>query len=294
MVNLELYKVFHTVAKCGSLTRAAELLYISQPAVSQAIKQLEGQLGCELFHRTYRGMELTAQGGKLIYRDVEEALGILESVENRLSEIKSVASGTIRIGATDSIFAHILSERIVEYHERYPAVKIELVTGTSPETIEQLKSNRVDIGFLNLPVEDNGIELLHTVAHLNDIFVANDSFAQLKGKCVTFAQLQSLPLLMIESNTIARRVLNNFTRNLGIKISPDIEVGTWDFMIKLVIKGMGLGCIPREYCSKQLESGELFEVTLATALPARGVGLAVPKGSPLSFAAKAFVNLFIN
>ena len=64
MVNLELYRVFYTVAKCGSLTRAADELFISQPAVSQAIKQLEGQLGTPLFNRTHRGMELSEQGGK--------------------------------------------------------------------------------------------------------------------------------------------------------------------------------------------------------------------------------------
>lgn len=67
MANLELYRVFYTVAKCGSLTKAAEELYISQPAVSQSIKQLENQLGISLFNRTHRGMELSAQGGKLIF-----------------------------------------------------------------------------------------------------------------------------------------------------------------------------------------------------------------------------------
>ena len=74
MVNLELYRVFYTVAKCGSLTRAAEELYISQPAVSQSIKQLENQLGVTLFNRTHRGMQLTENGGKMIFDEVERAL----------------------------------------------------------------------------------------------------------------------------------------------------------------------------------------------------------------------------
>ena len=77
MVNLELYRVFYTVARCGSLTRAADELFISQPAVSQSIKQLEGQLGCSLFNRTHRGMELSEQGGKQIFDIVEKALGEL-------------------------------------------------------------------------------------------------------------------------------------------------------------------------------------------------------------------------
>ena len=72
MVNLELYRVFYTVAKSGSLTKAAEELYISQPAVSQSIKQLENQLGVTLFNRTHRGMELSAQGGKAIFAKIEQ------------------------------------------------------------------------------------------------------------------------------------------------------------------------------------------------------------------------------
>ena len=84
MVNLELYRVFHTVAKCGSLTKAAQELYISQPAVSQAIKQLETQTGVSLFTRTHKGMVLSASGGKLIFRQVEEALSLLDGAERKL------------------------------------------------------------------------------------------------------------------------------------------------------------------------------------------------------------------
>ena len=77
MVNLELYRVFYVVAKCGSLTKAAEELFISQPAVSQAIKQLETQLGGKLFNRTHKGMELTETGGRQIIDTVEKIFAIM-------------------------------------------------------------------------------------------------------------------------------------------------------------------------------------------------------------------------
>ena len=118
MVNLELYKVFYTVAKCGSLTRAAEELYISQPAVSQSIKQLEIQLGVPLFTRTHRGMELSPLGGKVIFHKVEEGLKLFNEAQVMLSQANGKASGTIRIGASDTIFGYVLSEKIVEFHEQ--------------------------------------------------------------------------------------------------------------------------------------------------------------------------------
>lgn len=292
MVNLELYRVFYTVAKCGSLTKAAEELYISQPAVSQAIKQLESQLGTTLFNRTHRGMELSVQGGKLIYPKVEEALTLLDGAENMLIELKTTATGTIRVGATDSIFSNILADKIAEYHDKYPAVKFDLITGTTLDTVAQLKDNKCDIVFLNLPVDDKDVMLSGSVSLLSDIFVASERFAELKGRTVPVKALQEYPLLMMEKNTVARRSVDSYLATLGLTLIPDIEVANWDLMLKLAVKGMGIGCVPREYCKKRLDSGELFEVEISPSLPVRGVGMALPKNVPVPFALREFIALF--
>ena len=293
MVNIELYMVFYTVAKCGSLTKAAEELFISQPAVSQAIKQLEGQLGTSLFNRTHRGMELSVQGGKLIFKQVEEALALLDAAENKLIELKTTASGTIRIGATDSIFSNILSDKIIYFNGKYPAVKFELITGTTPETLTQIKENKCDIGFINLPIEDKDVNFTGTVAHLSDIFVASSKkYSSLVGRQINLKDLQEYPLLMIESNTVARRALASFTQSLGITLSPDIEVANWDLMLKFARSGMGIGCVPREYALKEIQSGELFEVNVNPGLPVRGVGMALPKNVSVPFALREFIALF--
>ncbi len=292
MVNIELYRVFYTVAKCGSLTKAAEELFISQPAVSQAIKQLESQLGTSLFNRTHRGMELSVQGGKLIFKQVEEALALLDAAENKLIELKTTATGTIRIGATDSIFSNILADKIVAFNEKYPAVRFELITGTSPDTLTQLKDNKCDIGFVNLPIEDKDVNFTGTVAHLSDIFVAGKKFSDIKDKQINLKDLHEYPLLMIEENTVARHALTKYIQTMGISLSPYIEVANWDLMLKLAVSGMGIGCVPREYALKELESGELFEVKVIPALPVRGVGIALPKNVPIPFALREFIALF--
>ncbi len=292
MVNLELYRVFYTVAKCGSLTRAAEELYISQPAVSQAVKQLENQLGVPLFNRTHRGMELSRQGGKLIFKQVEEALSILDKAENRIAEMSNSPVGTIRIGATDGIFSNILADKIVQFNALYPGVRIELITGTSPETVTQIKENKCDIGFINMPIEDKDVQFTSSVAHLSDVFVAGGKFSALKGKRISLSALQEYPLIMIEENTVARRALKSYLDTLGINLNADIEVENWDLMMKFARKGMGIGCVPREYARKYLDSGELFELSVHPALPVRGVGIALPKFVPASFAVKRFMDMF--
>lgn len=296
MVNLDLYRVFCKVAKCGSLTKAAEELYISQPAVSQAIKQLESQLNTSLFNRTHRGMELSVHGGRQIIKNVEQALELLDEAENKLMELKNTATGTIRIGATDTIFEYFLAEKIVEYHAKYPAVKFELLSDISPKTIEQLKSNKCDIGFLNLPIqEDEGIIISSNVMYLHDVFIANDNYAELKDTVVPLRKLSEYPTLLMDDSTVSRRAITSFASSLGIHFHPDIEVSSWDLMKRLAKKGMGIGCIPREYAQKELfEKQSLFEVKTEPALPVRSVGMALPKGVPIPFALREFIKLFDN
>ena len=293
MVNLELYRVFYTVAKCGSLTRAAEELYISQPAVSQSIKQLENQLGVTLFIRTHRGMQLTEQGGKMIFEEVERALRLFDEAESRLEQTKGSASGTIRIGASDTIFEYFLADKIVDFHEKFPAVKIELMADFTPDTIEKLKANRCDVAFVNLPIEvDPELELEGNCMRLNDIFIASDKFQELSAGVISLSKLKKYPLIMMDKNTVARHALDAFMGRMGVELTAAIEVGSWDLMKRLVEKGMGIGVIPREYATAKLEEGTLFEVRTDPVLPVRSVGMLLPKNKPVSYALHSFIEYF--
>ncbi len=293
MVNLELYKVFYTVAKCGSLTKAAEELYISQPAVSQSIKQLETQLGVSLFNRTHRGMELSAQGGKVIFHKVEEALGLFHEAQVMLSQINSSATGTIRIGASDTIFEYVLSDKIVEFRERYPAVKIELVSDYSPQTLEELKNGEIDVAFVNLPMQvDEALSLHGNFQRLTDVFIVGEKYADLSGKPLALGELKKHPLITLGKDTVATKSLNGFLSSVGINLSPSIEVGSFELMKRLVAKGMGVGVMPKEYAEKELADGTLKIVETDPTLSARSVGMVLPKHATASYALRMFIELF--
>ena len=295
MVNLELYRVFYTVAKCGSLTKAAEELYISQPAVSQSIKQLENQLGVRLFNRTHRGMELSAQGGKMIFLEVEHALGLLSAAENRIAEMQTAATGVIRIGASDTIFEYFLADKIVDFHEKFPAVKIELMADFTPDTIDKLKANRCDVAFVNLPIEvDAELSLYGNCMRLNDIFIVGEKYKDLANNgTVSLSKLKEYPLIMMDKNTVARRSLGNFLDAHGVELQPSIEVGSWDLMKRLVLRGMGVGIIPREYVKQHLDTEELFEVKTDPAIPTRSVGMLLPKNASTSYALHSFIEFVL-
>lgn len=293
MVNLDLYRVFYTVAKCGSLTKAAEELYISQPAVSQSIKQLENQLGVSLFNRTHRGMELSAQGGKAIFAKVERALQLFGEAETLIAQVNDSAKGVLRIGASETIFRYFLADKIVRFHEMYPTVKIELISSVTPKTIDELKHGDCDMAFVNLPIQNDPELILHgNCMRLTDVFVVGEKYAQLAEQSQPLSVLQAYPLVLLENNTVARKALNGFLDAIGVNFSSSIEVGSWDLMKRLVVKGMGVGVIPREYAQRCLEDKALFEVKTDPALPARSVGMLLPRNIPASYEVRAFVKLF--
>ena len=293
MVNLDLYRVFYTVAKSGSLTKAAEELYISQPAVSRSIKQLETQLGVSLFTRTHRGMALSAQGGKVIFNEVERALSLLNEAENRIEEMKNSATGVIRIGASDTIFEYFLADKIVEFHERFPAVKFELTADFTPDTIEKLKADKCDVAFVNLPISpDPDLKLYGNCMRLNDVFVVGEKYKELTGKTLSLNELKNYPLILMDQITVARQSLEGFLSSLGVNLEPSIEVGSWDLMKRLVLRGMGVGVIPREYAEAQIKDGSLFELKTDPTLPVRSVGMLLSKNAPVSYALHSFIQDF--
>ena len=285
MIDLDLYRVFYTVAKCGSLSKAAEQLYVSQPAASQSVKQLERLLDTPLFTRTHHGMELSKQGGRIIIDDVERAIELLDGAEQKLAALKQNATGTVRIGASETIFRYFLSEKIVEYNKLFPHVKIELISDVSPKIIELMKAEAA--GMLL-----HDFAICRPIQLLSDIFVAGARFDELKGESVSVSDLQKYPLLLMEEHTVAREAVNHFATSHGVCFKPAVEINSWDIMKRLVAGGMGIGCIPREYAMSELDDGSLFEVDVAPSMPARSVGMALPKRVNMTFALQSFIGLF--
>ena len=123
--NLEYYRVFYHVAKCGSVTKAAAELSLSQPAVSQSIRQLENVLGMRLFVRSARGLTLTAEG-KVLYSYAEAGCGQFEAGERNLLQMKNLECGEITIGASDMTLRFFLLPYLERFHERYPGVRFHI------------------------------------------------------------------------------------------------------------------------------------------------------------------------
>ena len=236
-------------------------------------------------------MELSETGGKQIFSTVEKALKLFDDAESKYAEFKDTATGVVRICASDTVATHFLLPFIKEYHEKYPDVNLILQNGTSSETIELLKNNKGDVGFVNLPIDDSDIHLSNTVMQLHDTFVASEKFSELFGEVVDLKRLQDYPLLMLELSTATRQAIVSFAHSQGVHLHPEIELASLELMTELAKNGIGIACIPKEFVAHELEDGTLKEIKTNPALPTRAVGLALPKHENLTFAVKEFIKL---
>ncbi|MFD0693958.1 LysR family transcriptional regulator [Paenibacillus sp. GCM10027628] len=287
MINFELYKVFYLTAKSGSLSKAAKELYITQPSVSHSIKLLEDNVGLQLFARTSKGVELTKEGA-ILYSYIEQAYNFISLAEAKMSELRNFSSGEIKIGGSDSLCKHYLLPFLESFHEQFPQVQINLVNGTTPEIVKQLKEGKIDIGIVRTPILDDQL-LVREGITIQDCFVTGPKYRELSVKPVSLSQLLSYPIILFSRNSSSRKFITRLFQEHGLILEPEIELGSVDLLIEFAKIGFGVSFVTKEFVAKELDEGSLFEVKLDAAIPSTRIGIITLKSMPLSNAAAAFV-----
>ncbi|MCL2796887.1 MAG: LysR family transcriptional regulator [Firmicutes bacterium] len=291
-INYELYKVFGCVVKNGSITNAAKELYISQPAVSQAIKQLEAQLGGKLFKRTPKGMELTAEG-LAMYEFIDRANILIDQAQTRFNHMKDLQRGSIKIGASDNICRTVLMPYVEKFHATYPKIKLTFVNGTSAQTVQLIKSGLIDVGIVNLPIDEPEI-LADAVGELHDCFVAGKNYPSLKGRRILHKELLKHPIILYGPETSSRKFIDDYFRSHNCVCNPEIEVGNHELLVAFAKRNMGVACVTEEFIRNDIEKGYLYKLSVEGDIRSRKIGLIRLKGLTQTFAAKKFIELMLS
>lgn len=276
-IKLEQYRVFCTAAEAGSFSEAAKQLYITQSAVSQQIRALEEALGVTLFARGKKGARLTAHG-ELLYGFAKRSLTELESAETLFSKMKALEEGSLRIGAGDTLTRYFLLDHLERFHNRYPGISIEIVNRVTEETLSKLSRGKVDVAFINLPVDETQYPniAIREVGHLHDIFVAGPKFSHLKGRRLSMADIAALPLVMLEPKSNTRRITDRYFESRGITLRPEFELGSHDLLHDFARKNLGIACVTEEFSRGLLEQ-EVFKLSTDFEIPSRRIGICTLK-----------------
>ena len=288
--SLEAYRVFYTVASCGSITLAAGELSISQPAVSQSIKQLEEGLKTKLFTRTSKGVRLTGEG-EVLYSYVAKGYEQIMLGEQKLIQLHNMELGEITIGASDMTLQFFLLPYLEKFHEQYSNIRIRVTNGPTPETLEKLEDGRMDFCVVSTPFEAKDTLEVIPVREIEDIFVAGRRFIPYKNKTLDFTELRKLPLIFLEGNTSSRRYMEDFLEQNQVEVNPEFELATSDMIVQFALRNLGVGCVVKDFAKEYIDNGMLYELRFNKLIPKRQFCIVKNKKNPLPVAAGRLLEL---
>lgn len=286
-IRLDLYKIFDKVAEERSFSKAAKFLYMTQPAVSQAIMQLENELGIRLFTRTPRGVILTNEG-KLLFEYTNSAINLINVGEEKLKASKDLTQGELKIGVGDTISRYFLLPYLEEFNKSYSNIKLKIINRTTMELCNLIKSGEIDIAICNLPIADNSLDI-RNCKDIQDIFVCGKRYKKLISKPIGYEELSKHPLIFLDSRSKSRQYVEGYLNSMGIKINPEIELGSHDLLLEFAKIGLGIASVVREFSEEYLQDGTLYEIMLKDEIPQRSIGICSLKGVSLSPSSERFV-----
>ena len=288
--NLEHYKVFYYVGKYDSFTMAAKELSISQPAVSQAMKQLESILDVKLFFRSSKGIRLTKEG-KLLYEYIQKGYEQMALGEQMLSSLTHLEAGELRIGASDMTLQYFLLPYLELFHEKYPGIRVYISNAPTPETLGNLQAGQIDFAVVTTPFEEEDAFEIMSVREIEDIFVAGHRYMHLKNHMTDFSQLKDYPIVSLEKNTSTRRYIDELLQKEDVILHPEFELATSDMIVHFALRNLGIGCVVKDFALPYMESGKLFALRFNKMIPKREICIVTDKRMPRSIAAQKLLEL---
>ncbi len=281
-ISYDYYRVFYYVAKYGNVSQAAKLLLNNQPNMTRTIKRLESELGCPLFLRSKKGMQLTPEGERL-YEHIRIAMEHIDAGEAELTENRNLQNGTVYIAASEVALRCLLLPVLKKYRIRYPGIHIRISNHSTPQAINALKDGSANIAVVTTPTVHTASLVETAVRPITEVAVCSGFFKDLTDKQVSLAELTKYPLISLGKDTKSFEFFSSFFSSYGLPYKPDIEAFTADQILPMVEADLGIGFVPEEFLR---EGDGICRISLKEQIPKRNIVIIKRKEQPLSVAAK--------
>lgn len=283
-MDLKQLQYFATVAKEGNISKAAKALHISQPPLSIQLKHLEEELGCVLFERGAREVELT-EAGLLLYNRALSLLELSAITVQEISDLKNQTAGTLRLGAVSSVGSTLLNAWIVDLNKEYPDIHYEIFEGNTYEQIEQLKNHTIELAIVRSPFSTND---MHVIPLRTEpmMAVGNERFFSFSSDEIPLSALADKPLILYRR--WEDMILSAFSKQ---QLSCQIFCKNEDARTTLhwADAGLGIGIVPRSAVSL-IRKPDTVCKKIADAELASRICLVYHENHYLSALAKLFLN----
>ncbi len=285
--KLDYYYIFYETALTLSFSKTAQKLYVSQSAISQCIHQLEQDLQLKLFVRSRKGVTLTKEG-ELLLEKIQPAIQAVLQGEALLERVLHLESGILTIAAGDSVATHFLLPYLEKFHALYPDIRIEMANSYSSQLLDLVKQGKADLAFVNLPANDEELCITPCFS-ISDIFVCGQEY-QAKAS-YSWEEICELPLILLEKNSSSRRYIEGLFNEKNLSLNPQIELAVHDLLIRFASIHLGIACVVEEFSKESLKNNSIKPLNVNPPIPKRSIGYAYRKNTPLSVAARAFLDL---
>jgi DNA-binding transcriptional LysR family regulator len=247
MVNLRHIEVFYAIMQTGSITGAARLLNVTQPAVSAVLKHLESRLNMQLFVRAHGRLSPTPEA-RILLPDVTAIFERLDSVERLSKDLAGGSAGVLNIAATSPIANGVLAKAVASFVRERPGVRIALQALSSPLVVERVLQSEVDLGIAFQPVGNAAVEI-EPLATATIACVLPEDHPLASREIVALADLAEIPVITYLPQTLLRPYIDRVCAEAGIKLRTSVEIGLSVTGIMLAYHGGGIALVEPELLS---------------------------------------------
>lgn len=259
-MHIEQLETFLYVAMTGSYSKAGEILYISQPAVSARMKALEKELGSPLFERKDNQIKLTAEG-QAFYPHAKKGLESIQEGLTNINQLHSQLKGKLSIAVVLTLTNYFIPDVLKDFLEKYPDIELTINTGHSKNVLDMVLNHEVALGIarsVNHPLVES-IDLMQD--NLEVTVYPDHPFAKATEE-ITLAEFMREPLFFFKRGTLDRTLLNSALDNLNIEPNVVIETDNINLVKQMIKNKMGIGIIPQSFLQKDIKEGSLCTVKI--------------------------------
>ena len=252
--------VFHEVVRHRSFSKAAEELFISQPAVTKHIKGLEHKVGTRLVERGRGGFHLS-EAGKILFKSAQKISNHLREVENHLGRLQKERHGLLRIGTTESYSRCLMPELLSGFQNLFPSIKIALDVGNSEEIEKSLTAYRNDLALIGMTKVSSKFE---SIPFLKEelVLIVSSSHPMAKREKISLKTIRKFPFIIRAKGSATRKIVLKAFQEMGIRPSLLIEAGSSEFIKQWVSEGRGISIIVRRIAEEEARRGLIKMVSL--------------------------------
>ncbi len=263
--DYNLYKIFLYLFEEKSISKTASKLYVSQPAISYSLKELENQLGYTLFYRNSKGIEPTLEA-KELYSYISTAFNIFHDAEEHIKNLNNLNIGCIRIGTPSHIGIFYLSHYVADFRKIYPGIRFEIVCKSTSDMVEMLETRKLDLIVDTLPINSKKDVTKVTLARLPNCFAYNKNIMK-DIHIEKVEDLKNYPLILPSATSSIRLKLDEYMESQNTKLVPILESWTTEIMIEMVRKGVGIGYFVQNVIDTQSDKDNFEVITFNQDLP---------------------------